>query len=139
MTLEIFAPYSHALASLGIWAILVSVLAALSTVGRTAEGRCDCGKPKRNYSDPVYRRERAFMNAIEGSGPFIAATLAAILVGASPFWVNIFASVFIVARLAMAYVHIATENQPLRSAAFSVGLLCILCLSIMALVGAFTL
>ena len=44
------------------------------------------------------------MNAIETSGPFIGATVAAILAGAAPFWVNLFASVFIVARVAVAYV-----------------------------------
>jgi uncharacterized MAPEG superfamily protein len=135
--MEAFDAYGHALAALGLWAILVSVLAALSTRGRTAENRCDCGKPKRNYDDQGYRSERAFMNAIEASGPFIAATVAAVLAGASPLWVNIFASVFIVARVAVAYVHIATTNQTLRSAIWSVGLLCILALAIMAVVAAF--
>ena len=60
--MESFAAYSHALTALAFWAILISVLGALSTMGRTPEGRCDCGKPKRNYDDVVYRRERAFMN-----------------------------------------------------------------------------
>ena len=131
--MEQFASYGHAIASLALWAILVPVLSALSTRGRTAEKRCDCGKPKRDYSDPVYRTERAFMNAVETSGPFVAATLAAILSGAAPFWVNLFASVFIVARLAMAVVHIRTENQTLRSMTFGVGLLCSLALAVMAL------
>lgn len=136
---DLFAPYAHALAALAIWAILVAFLGGMSTVGRTPEGRSDCGKPKRNYADPVYRRERAFMNAVESSGPFIAATVAAMLVGASAFWVNILASLFIVARLAMIYVHVATENQPMRSATWAVGLLCILGLAVLALIGAFTL
>ncbi len=129
--------YSHAIASLGLWAVLVSVLAALSTIGRTAEARCDCGKPKRDYGDPVYRRERAFMNAVEGSGPFIAATVAAILIGAAPFWVNLFASVFIVARIGMAAVHIGTTVQGARSAFFMVALVSVLAQAIMAVVAAF--
>ena len=79
----------------------------------------------------------AFMNAIETSGPFIGATVAAILAGATPFWVNLFASVFIVARVAVAYVHIGTTNQPMRSALWSVGLLCILVLAVMAIVAVF--
>ncbi len=132
-----FAAYGHAIASLAFWAILVSVLGMLSTMGRTAEGRCDCGKPKRNYDDPVYRRERAFMNAIEAAGPFVAATVAAILIGAAPFWVNLFASVFLVARIAMAAVHIGTTNQPLRSLCFVVGLVCMLALAVLAIVAAF--
>jgi uncharacterized MAPEG superfamily protein len=133
---EIFAAYSHAIASLGLWSILICLLAAYSTVGRAPDNRCDCGKPKRNYSDPVYRRERAFMNAVEGAGPFIAATLAAILIGASPFVVNLLASVFLVARIAMAGVHIWSENQMFRSLFFMIGLLCILGLAIVAVIAA---
>ncbi|WP_300031294.1 MAPEG family protein [uncultured Roseobacter sp.] len=132
-----FEAYSHALAALALWAILVSVLGMVSTRGRTPENRCDCGKPKRDYANPVYRAERAFMNAVEVSGPFVAATAAAVLAGAAPFWVNFFASAFIVVRLAMAFVHIRTENQNARSACFAMGLLCILALALMGLVAAF--
>ena len=135
--MDILAAYSHALASLALWGVMVSVLGALSTRGRSAENRCDCGKPKRNYDDPVYRSERAFMNAVETSGPFISVAVAAVLLGASPFWVNLFASVFIVARLAMAFVHIRTTNQPMRSAFFLIGLICLLALAILALAAAF--
>ncbi len=135
--MESLAVYGHAIASLGLWAILVSVLAALSTTGRVAENRCDCGKPKRNYDDPVYRRERAFMNAVEGSGPFIAATVAAILIGAAPFWVNLFAAAFIVARVVMAVAHIATTSHPMRSLFFMIGLLCILAQAVLAIATAF--
>ncbi|MEP1766426.1 MAG: MAPEG family protein [Sulfitobacter sp.] len=127
-----FEPYSHAIAALVLWALLLQVLGMLSVVGRQAETRCECGKPKRNYADPVYRRERAFMNAVEGSGPFIAVTVAAILSGAVPFAVNLLASLFIVARLCMAFVHIKTENQPMRSMFFVVGLGCVFMLAISA-------
>ncbi len=135
--MEIFAPYGHALVSLALWSMIVTVLAGLSTAGRTADARCDCGKPKRDYADPVYRRERAFMNAVETSGPFIAATLAAILAGGPVFWVNLLASVFVVARVAMAVVHVRTTNQPMRSAFFSLGLFCIVGLAVLAIVAVF--
>lgn len=135
--MEIFAPYSHAIAALALWALVMIVLSMLSIVGRTPENRCDCGKPKRDYSDPVYRRERAFANAIETSPAFMAATMAAILAGGSPLWVNILASVFLLARLAMAFVHIRTENQSLRSATFTVGWLCVVLLALTALVAVF--
>lgn len=135
--MDIFAPYAHAIAALALWALLVCVLSMLSTVGRAAENRCDCGKPKRDYSDPVYRRERAFMNAVEGGGPFIAVTVAAMLAGGSVFWVNLFASLYVVARLAMAVVHIKTENQPARSICFVVGLVCIIALAVIVLFAVF--
>lgn len=131
--MEIFEPYGHALAAMALWAVMVFVLSALSTVGRTAEARCDCGKPKRDYSDPVYRRERAFMNAIEGAGPFVAVTVAAILSGGTPFVVNLLASVYLVARIAMAFVHIRTENQKMRSVFFMIGMLSILAQAIVVL------
>jgi uncharacterized MAPEG superfamily protein len=134
--MDMFAEYSHAIASLGIWAILISVLSGYSTVGRSAEKRCDCGKPKRDYSDPAYRRERAFMNVVEWAGPFIAATVAGILIGANPFMVNLFASIFVVARIAMAVVHTATENQPMRSLFFAVGFFCVLGQAILAVATA---
>lgn len=134
--MEIFAAYSHTIVSLALWSVLIMVLGALSTVGRSAENRCDCGKPRRDYGDAVYRRERAFMNAIETSGPFIAASVAAMLAGASPFWVNVLASVFVVARLAMAVVHIRTTNQPMRSAFFGIGLFCVLGLAVIAIFAA---
>ncbi|KEJ89423.1 MAPEG family protein [Sulfitobacter donghicola] len=134
--MENFAEYSHAIAALGFWAILVIVLTALSTMGRSPENRSASGKPVRNYSDPAYRRERAFMNAIEASGPFIAVTVGAILIGASPFKVNLFASIFIVARVAMAIVHIKTEIQPLRSIFWAVAMVTILAQAILVVTTA---
>ncbi|WP_179378461.1 MAPEG family protein [Jannaschia marina] len=135
---EALAPYAHALAALGGWAIVMLVLIPVSVAGKP-RGRTESGHPVRDYSDPAYRRSRAFRNAIEITGPFVAATLAAILVGASPFWVNLLASLFLVSRIAMAAVHIGTENQTARSACWFVGLLCCLGLALLAVFGAFAL
>ena len=135
--MEIFDAYSHAIASLALWPILQIVLSMLSNVGLSAENRTDSGHPKREYSDPAYRRSRAFANAIEMSGPFIAATVAAILAGASPFWVNVLASVFIVSRVVTAVVHIGTENQIARSATWMIGLICVISMAVMAALAAF--
>jgi len=131
-----FNPYSHALAALALWAILMTILGMLSVIG-APKARTESGLPVRDYSDPAYRRHRAFQNAIETTGPFVAATLAAILTGGSPFWVNLLASVFLAARIAIAAVHIRTEIQPLRSAFWAVGLLCMLALALIAVFGAF--
>jgi len=133
--MEGLAEYSHAILSLALWSVIVALLAGASTLGRSAEKRCECGKPKRDYSDVVYRRERAFMNAVENSGPFVAATVAAMLAGAPAFWVNLLASLFVVARIAMAVVHIKTENQSLRSTCFAVGWFCMLGLAVLAVVA----
>jgi uncharacterized MAPEG superfamily protein len=135
--LEPFAAYGHAILSLAMWPMIVLVLAATSTRGRSGENRCDCGKPKRDYGDRWYRSERAFMNAVEISGPFVAAILAAILSGAPPFWVNLLASLFILSRIAVAFVHIGTTNQPLRSAFWAIGVICIAVLVVLSFAAVF--
>ncbi|KMK67068.1 MAPEG family protein [Puniceibacterium sp. IMCC21224] len=132
----LFPEYSHAIASLAVWALIVIVLSGVSISGK-AVARCDCGKPRRDYADPVYRRDRAFQNALETSAPFLAATIAAILAGAPPFWVNLMASIFVVSRVAMAVVHIGTEIQPLRSAFYGISWLCILVTAILTFVAVF--
>lgn len=135
--MDAFSNYSHALASLGGFALLLIVLGALSTMGRSAENRCACGQVKRDYADPAYRRGRAFLNAVEAAGPFIAATLGAVLVGAAPFWVNLFAALFLAARVAVAIVHIGTTVEALRSAVWSIATLCTAALAVLAILGAF--
>lgn len=130
--MEIFTPYAHALTALALWPILSIVLGMVATTGKTPDNTCACGNPKRNYDDPAYRRSRAFANAMEMSGPFIAATLAAILAGGDPFWVNTFASVFLASRVVTAAIHIGSTIQPLRSAAWMVGLICVISLVVTA-------
>lgn len=135
--MEIFDPYSHAIASLALWGLLMIALSMMSTRGMRPEDRTESGVPKRDYAVPSYRRYRAFQNAIETSPAFITTTLAAILAGTSPLLVNIFASAFMLARLAMAFVHIRTENQPLRSACFGFGWLMIIFMALSALYAVF--
>ncbi len=129
--------YAHAIASLGGYAVLMIVLTVFSVAGRSDDERALCGQVKRDYANPTYRKARAHANAVESAGPFIAAVVAAILMGANPFWVNLFGSVFLAARVAMAVVHIGTTNQPIRSLFWSVGMLCTVFLAIMAIWGAF--
>ncbi|MGB7242156.1 MAG: MAPEG family protein, partial [Sulfitobacter sp.] len=93
--------------------------------------------PKRDYADPFYRRDRAYRNALETSPALIGVILAAILAGAAPFWINLLAAIFILSRIAMAYVHIRTENQNLRSMCYGVGWFSIVLTGIFALVAVF--
>ena len=131
-----FAPYAHALAALAGWALLMLVITIVS-VARQPRERTPSGHPVRDYADPGYRASRALANAMEATGPFLAATVAAILAGAPSFWVNLLASVFLVARVATFVVHVWTENQPARSATWAVAVLCLLGLAGLALVSAF--
>lgn len=133
-----FTDYAHAVAALAGWGLLMMVLSLMSTSRLNADNRTTSGLPKREYSDPGYRRFRAYANAVETTGPFLAVTLAAILSGANPFWVNLLASVFLVSRVAMAVIHMFTQSQSARSASYIVGWLCMFGLAVLAIVGAFS-
>ncbi|MEM6939832.1 MAG: MAPEG family protein [Pseudomonadota bacterium] len=131
-----FEAYGPAICVLAIWGLMMIGLSMLSTRGLRPEDRSESGHPKRDYSNPAYRRHRAFQNAIETSPAFLSTALAAILAGTSPILVNILAGVFLISRIVMAVVHIQTENQPLRSAAFGFGWLMIIFLALGALYAA---
>jgi hypothetical protein len=66
--MEHFDAYSHAIASLALWAILRLVLNFVAVPGKTPENTTASGNPVRDYSSIVYRRGRAQANAIEISG-----------------------------------------------------------------------
>jgi uncharacterized MAPEG superfamily protein len=122
--------------ALALWALVVLFLSGLSVAGKRREV-CDCGNPKRDYSDVAYRRYRAFQNALETSPAFIAAVVSAIVAGAAPYLINLLASVFLVSRLLMAAVHVGTENQPMRSLLYGISWLCIIFMAILAVVAVF--
>lgn len=132
---SIVAPYAPTFAAMGVWALLMLVLAWLSS-SRPPRARSDSGHPVAQYDDPAYRRSRAHLNAVETSGPFLAAAVAAVLAGGPAFWVNLLAVLFVAARIGMAVVHIMTENQTLRSAFFAGAMACVAALALLAIVGA---
>lgn len=131
-----FDAYSHAIVALAGYGLLMFVLTILGVVGRTRDVTDAAGNVLRDYENPVYRRSRAHANAMESVGPFVAATVAAILAGADPFWVNLLASLFLAARVAMAAVHIATTIEWLRSATWTVGFICAISMAVMAILAA---
>ena len=131
----IMEPYAHAVASLALWAILMLVVTIVA-VATPVRDRTPSGHPVRDYADKGYRAARAHRNAVEAAGPFVAATVAAILAGASPVWVNWLASLFVVARAATFAVHVWTENQMARSATWAAGTLCVVGLALSGLIAA---
>jgi uncharacterized MAPEG superfamily protein len=119
-----FDAYAIAILALAGAALLGLALSFLSVAKRTAKGGAPGVLPAPDYADPDYRWSRAYLNFVESMGMFVGALSAAILAGASPLWVNLFAAVFLLSRLAMAYVHVAGIGKPeggARSLAFGVG------------------
>ena len=138
--MEQFAAYSHAIVSVAVFVILTLLLGPVSAVRKAGAGVTAGGTPAEDYGSPVYRLHRAYMNATESVGPFAAAVAMAILAGANPFWINMLASVFLVARILVLVVHVAgvgAMNQGLRSIVFGIGLFCTVAIALMAIVAAF--
>lgn len=139
--MEAFSGYAHAIASLAIFAIITLLLSPMAGAARNRAGVAAGAMPPADYSNRDFRICRAYQNATENIGIFAVVVLAAVLAGASPFWVNLFASLFVVFRIVMLYVHIAgigagKEPGP-RTILFVLGWLMLLLIAIMALIGAF--
>ena len=138
--MQLVAEYSHAIASLVIFALLVLALSPFSALAKQGRGLAPGATPEQDYSDKAYRLNRAYLNGTETLPAFLTVTLAAILLGASPFWVNLLASLALVARVAMLIVHLRGIGKPhsgLRSVFYVVGWACMVGLAILALVAAF--
>ena len=110
--MEGFQEYGHALVALSGVAILLLIMSPLSALQKQASGVAPGAQPEADYSNSCYRWHRAYGNLAESIGPFVAVTLAAILAGANPFWVNLFASLFLVVRVVVTVVHVTGVGKP---------------------------
>ena len=138
--MEQFAAYGHAIVAVAGTVIFGLILSPLSALRKQKIGLAPGCQPEADYSSAVYRWHRAYCNLAETMGYFVAAVAAAILAGASPFWVNLFASIFFISRLVVAFVHIKGIGKPhsgVRSFIYVAGWLMCLILAIMAIAAAF--
>ena len=138
--MDVFAAYGHAIVALAGTALVGMVLNPVSAAKKSAKGVVSGAMPEPDYADPVYRWARTYQNLSEMMGFFVGATLAAILAGASPFWVNLLAALFFLTRLVVAVVHIQGWGRPnsgLRTMIFAIGWLACILLSLLAIVAAF--
>ncbi len=136
--MEQFAEYGHAIVAMAVFAMFGLILGPVAAARSTAVGYAPGEVPKPDYGDAIYRLTRTYQNAMELAGLFTAVTVAALLAGASPFWVNILASVFLVSRVVLAVVHVAGVGKPNlgpRTYVFVIGWACCLILGIMAIVA----
>ncbi|MGI9394086.1 MAG: MAPEG family protein, partial [Boseongicola sp.] len=132
--------YSHAIVAIALTALIGLAINPFSAIWKTSNGVTAGGPPKADYEDPVYRMDRTYQNLTEMMGIFAGVTAAAILAGASPFWVNLLASLFFVSRVAVAFVHIKGIGKPVqgpRTFIFVFGWACCVVLALMAIWAAF--
>lgn len=138
--MEGFAEYSHAIASLVLFTLVVLALSPFSALAKAGKGLAPGATPEQDYSDKAYRLNRAYLNGTETLPAFVTVTIAAMLAGASPFWVNLLASVVLVSRIIMLVVHlrgIGQANNGPRSIFYVLGWACMVALGIIALVAVF--
>ena len=134
--MEQFAAYGHAIVAMAGTALFGLILSPLSAMRKSAIGLVPGCQPEADYTSSVYRWHRTYSNLSETMGFFVACTVAAILAGASPFWVNLFASIFFVSRLVVAFVHIQGLGKPdmsARSFTYVAGWLMCVLLALMAI------
>ncbi|MFK7938958.1 MAG: MAPEG family protein [Roseovarius sp.] len=134
-----FEAYGHAIVAMAAVGMMQMVMSPLSAMKKTALGLAPGATPEQDYSSATYRWHRAYGNLAETVGAFVAVTLAAILAGASPFWVNLLASLFLLSRVVMAVVHIkgiGGADMSLRSFAYVAGWAMCIGLGLMAIFNA---
>lgn len=138
--MEGFAEYSHAIASLVLFTLVVLALSPFSALAKAGKGLAPGATPEQDYSDKAYRLNRAYLNGTETLPAYLAVTVAAMLAGASPVWVNLLASLVLVARVIMLVVHLKGIGKPhsgLRSVFYVLGWACMVALGVLALVAVF--
>lgn len=137
--MEAFAEYGHALVAIALTALLWAILNPVSAI-KKQDQVAPGGVPEQDYGSSAYRWYRAYMNLTESFGPFAGVTIVAILTGASPFWVNLFASLFFVGRILMLVVHIRGVGRPnagLRTMMFVLGWGSTIVLALLTIAGVF--
>lgn len=138
--MEQFSAYGHALVSLAVVAIFAMMFGPMSAMRKQAAGLDAGATPAADYTDPAFRLHRAYMNLTENYGLFAGVTMAAILAGVSPFWVNLLATIFLVSRLVVAFVHIkgiGRQHVGPRSFIYVTGWLANIVMAVLTIVAVF--
>ena len=112
--MEIFANYSHALAALAGFALIVMILSPLSAIPKEKANLAPGSTPSGDYDSQAYRLNRAYLNGTESLSAFVTVTLVAMIAGANPTWVNWLASLVLMSRVLHVFVHIQGIGRPHR-------------------------
>ena len=128
-TFALSSPTAYGLAALAVLLITQVVIAtAAARRGGHVPGVAIQDGP-RSFA---FRAQRAHQNTVENAVPFLVALAAALAVGVSARTIDAAVLVFVGARFAHATAYYAAV-QPARTAAFGVGLLAVLVMSLATL------
>jgi uncharacterized MAPEG superfamily protein len=125
-------PYHAALVSHVVLGILFIAQTLVADAAAIRAGHVPGTPVTGGHDDFLFRAARAHANTIENLAAFVVLSLAAVFLAADPWWTNALTGTFVVSRLAhmLAYYF---DLRLARSAAFTVGLLCLVGLSIAGL------
>lgn len=135
-----FSAYGHAIVSMAGVALLALLLSPLSAMKKTRIGLAPGAQPEADYGSATYRWHRAYSNLTEAAGCFALVTVAAILAGANPIWVNWLAALFFLSRIVVLIVHVQGLGRPdmsLRTYTYVFGWLMCVLLALTAILAAF--
>ncbi len=134
-----FAQYGHAITAMALMGVMTLVIGPMTAIRKSADGLAPGATPPQDYANATYRWHRAYSNAIESTGIFALVTLAAILAGATAFWVNLFAAGFFISRVVMLVIHLrgGKADRGARSMAYALGALMCMLLAFAAILAVF--
>lgn len=103
---DIASTYGHALVAIVVYALLSNVLNAMVGIRKGARKmQPGASFSPAAYDNPDWRLERSQLNSVEMGGFSLAMIIAGILAGGAPFWVNLFATLILLARLGMTFIY----------------------------------
>lgn len=139
--MEGFAAYGHTFVSMAVLVLIWAVLSPVSAMKKQRKGAVSGAMPVPDYGSATYRWHRAHANLTETMPFFVAAATGAMLAGVSIPLVNWLSSIFMVSRVAMAFVHIRGIGKPdagPRTFIYVTGSLCCLILAIATIIKVFS-
>lgn len=125
----VLEPYGPVFVSYLALGILFLAQALVADVAAIRAGHVPGTAVAGGHDDFVFRATRAQANTNENLGAFLVLSLAAVFLGAGSWWTNALAGTFVVSRLGhmLAYY---SDQRPVRSAFFSLGLGCLVGLAV---------
>ena len=128
---EFVSPYHTAVAAYVVLGVLVLVQMLVLDVAGIRAKHVPGMPVTSGHDDFLFRATRAHANTNENLAIFVLLSLAAMLLGANPSWTNGLVAGFVAARAAHMLAYYADLRTP-RSAAFGVGLVCLVGLAVCA-------
>jgi uncharacterized MAPEG superfamily protein len=125
-------PYGSALVAYLVLGILFLVQIVMVDVASIRAGHVPGTAVAGGHDDFLFRAVRAHANTNENLAAFLVLSLAAMLLGANPWWTNGLVGTFVLARAAHMLMYYL-DLRMARSAAFAAGLLCLVGLAIVAI------